>query len=294
MQADRLPQPTDATSSRLLEALAQLRGAGLPSFDPGEVWLVGAGPGDPGLLVLDAIAALLQADVVVYDALVDPRVLKLVRHGAEKVFAGKRGGQKSTSQEVIMQLLISSAARGLRVLRLKGGDPFLFGRGGEEMLALAAAGIPYRVVPGITSGLAALERASIPATMRGLNQAIVLAAGHAGGEPEASNWLQFARLGAPIVFYMASRNLRSITASLMGGGIAETTPAAIIASATLPTERVIVSTLKNLADEAAAAALEGPAIVVVGEIVRVRSDVLSLAATLKRHPPADCTRDAHA
>jgi len=260
------------------ELLAQIRGADYPLFSPGEVWLVGAGPGDPGLLTLDALAALCQADVVVHDALIDDRVLKLARPGAERHFVGKRGGRPSTSQEAINELLIAAAAKGHRVLRLKGGDPFLFGRGGEEMLALAEAGIPYRVVPGITSGLAALAAAGIPATMRGINQAIVLTTGHAPTEADTRTWIEMARLGAPIVFYMGMRSLRTIVDSLIAGDLPETTPAAVVASATLAHQRVVVSTVGDLVE--ASSGVEGPAIVVIGEIVRVRSQLLELASAV--------------
>ncbi len=167
------------------QALTALRG-NYPAFAPGEVWLVGAGPGDPGLLTLDALAGLLQADVVVHDALVDARVLALARSGAQLQFAGKRGGKPSIAQEDISAQLVALARRGLRVLRLKGGDPFVFGRGGEEILALAAAGVPFRVVPGVTAGLGGLASACIPATMRGVNQART-ARKHSGGRHRFGN-----------------------------------------------------------------------------------------------------------
>src|SRR5437016_2824771 len=149
------------------DALHALRGA-FPTLAPGHVWLAGAGPGDPGLLTLDAMAGLAQADVVVHDALVDKRVLALANPQARLEFAGKRGGKPSPLQADISQRLIELAREGRRVLRLKGGDPFVFGRGGEEALALANAGIAFRIIPGVTSGLAALVAASIPATMRSI------------------------------------------------------------------------------------------------------------------------------
>jgi uroporphyrin-III C-methyltransferase len=270
-----------SAESSALQALAKLRGAPCPVFAPGEVWLVGAGPGDPGLLTLDALAAILQADVILYDALVNSDLLDRAREDAEKVFVGKRGGQPSTSQETINELLVKSAARGKRVLRLKSGDPFLFARGGEEMLALAAAGVPCRVIPGITSGLAALACAAIPATLRKVNQAVVLATGHVTDEQEASNWVEFAKRGVPIVFYMGLRNLQSILTKLIDGGIPATLPAAVIASATLPEQGIVISTLSDLPAEAEAAHLQGPAVVVVGEIVRVRSELLKLASDLQ-------------
>jgi uroporphyrin-III C-methyltransferase len=141
--------------------------AGFPLFEPGHVWLAGSGPGDPGMLTLHALAGLAEADVVVHDALVDPRVLALAHPGAILEFAGKRGGKPAPSQANITDRLIALARAGNRVLRLKGGDPCVFGRGGEEALALASAGVPFRIIPGVTSGLAALTVASIPATLRG-------------------------------------------------------------------------------------------------------------------------------
>src|SRR5207342_2507020 len=173
----------------------------LPDFAPGSVWLVGAGPGDPGLLTALALHALDHADTLVYDALVDPRIVELARLGAVLEAAGKRGGRPSPSQPDISARLIRLARDGNRVLRLKGGDPCVFGRGGEEALALAAAGVPFRIIPGVTSGLAALTVASIPATLRQVNRAIILAAGH-GGEDDGYDWGPLARTGEPIVLYM--------------------------------------------------------------------------------------------
>src|SRR6202789_3501439 len=174
------------------QALAALRGS-YPEFAPGEVWLVGAGPGDPGLLTLDALAGLIQADVGIHEALVDARALALARRGARLPLAGKRGGKPSIAQEDISALLVDLARRGERVLRLKGGDPFVFGRGGEEILALAAAGVPFRIVPGVTAGLAALASAWIPATLRGVNQAIILATGHDPDDQGGLDWSALAR-----------------------------------------------------------------------------------------------------
>jgi uroporphyrin-III C-methyltransferase len=259
------------------KALTALRGA-YPVFAAGEVWLVGAGPGGPGLLTLDALAGLIQADVLVHDALVDPRVLALVRTGAEVRCAGKRGGRPSMAQADISAQLIDLAQRGLRVLRLKGGDPFVFGRGGEEILALAAAGVPYRIIPGVTSGLGALASARIPATMRGVNQAVILATGHGAEGEDGVDWAALARTRQPIVLYMGLRNLEFITHQLMRGGLAADTPAAAISSATLAEERVLVSCLKSIAAEAYAAQFAAPAIVVIGDVVRTRQRLLDVAA----------------
>jgi uroporphyrin-III C-methyltransferase len=259
------------------QALTALRGP-YPAFAPGEVWLVGAGPGDPGLLTLDALAGLLQADVVVHDALIDPRVLALARSGAQMQFAGKRGGKPSIAQEDISAQLVAFARRGLRVLRLKGGDPFVFGRGGEEILALAAAGVPFRVVPGVTAGLGGLASACIPATMRGVNQAIILATGHGPDGEDNIDWSALARTRQPIVLYMGLRNLENIAAALMRGGLPASTPAAAIASATLADQQVLVSTLACIASDARTANFAAPAIVVIGDVVRTRQQLLDASA----------------
>jgi uroporphyrin-III C-methyltransferase len=261
-------------------ALAASR-AGMPVLPPGHVWLAGAGPGDPGLLTLHALAGLAHADVIVHDALVDRRVLALAGPQARLEFAGKRGGRPSAMQADISKHLIELAKQGQRVLRLKGGDPCIFGRGGEEALALAAAGVPFRIIPGVTSGLAALAAASIPATMRQVNRAIILAAGH-GGDDDSYDWGPLARTGEPIVLYMVMRNLERVADALMGAGRHPHTPAAIISGATTGAERILVSTLDHIAAEARAQSLESPAIVVVGDIVKMRDQLLAAAPEGKR------------
>src|SRR3984957_6561872 len=248
------------------------RRAGVPVFAPGHVWLAGAGPGDPGLLTLDALAGLDQADVVVHDALVDPRVLALAGPRARLEFAGKRGGKPSSLQEDISRRLVVLARGGERVLRLKGGDPFVFARGGEEAAALAAAGVAFRIVPGVTAGLAALAAALIPATLRGVNRAVIFAAGF--GAEEDFDWTALARAGQPIVLYMVMHNLEKIAGALMKAGLRAQTPAAVIASATTPKQRVLVSTLEKLAAASREENFEPPAIVVIGEIVDLREKLL--------------------
>lgn len=245
---------------------------------------MGAGPGDPGLLTLDALAGLVQADVLVYDALVDARVLALARSGAQLQFAGKRGGRPSIAQADISTQLIDFARRGLRVLRLKGGDPFVFGRGGEEILTLAAAGVPFRIVPGVTAGLGALVSARIPATVRHVNQAVILATGHSSDDEGGLDWGTLARTGQPIVLYMGLRNLETIATELMRGGLAPGTPAAVIASATLEQEQILVSRLESIAADARAANFAAPAIVVIGDVVHTRQRLLDAAAQFKSTP----------
>jgi uroporphyrin-III C-methyltransferase len=254
----------------------------VPVLAPGHVWLAGAGPGDPGLLTLDALAGLSQADVVVHDALVDKRVLALASAQARLEFAGKRGGRPSATQADISKRLIELARAGQKVLRLKGGDPFVFGRGGEEVLALAAAGVPFRVIPGVTAGLAALAAASIPATLRGVNRAIILAAGH--GEDDAFDWAPLARAGQPIVLYMVMQNLERVAGALQAAGLDAQTPAAVISAATTPQQRVLVSSLGNLAHDARRQKFEPPAIVVIGDIVKARAALLGVAAATRDLP----------
>jgi len=244
---------------------------GLPEFEPGSVWLVGAGPGDPGLLSALALHALARADVVAYDALVDPRILRLARPGAALDYAGKRGGRPSPSQPDISARLIRMAQAGNRVLRLKGGDPCVFGRGGEEALALAGAGIPFRIVPGITAGIGGLAYAGIPVTHRDTNSAVTFLTGHdSDGEvPGGLDWDAIAR-GAPvIVLYMASRHLPKIAERLLAAGRRPDEPMAIVSKATTPGQSVLVSTLGEIAGVAVNVGV--PAIVVIGQVVRLRA-----------------------
>jgi uroporphyrin-III C-methyltransferase len=244
---------------------------GLPEFDRGSVWLVGAGPGDPGLLSVLALHALAGADIVVYDALVDPRILRLVRTGVVLDFAGKRGGRPSPNQPDISARLIRLARAGNRVLRLKGGDPCVFGRGGEEALALASAGVPFRIVPGITAGIGGLAYAGIPLTHRDTNSAVTFLTGHDsdGTMPGGLDWPAIAR-GAPVlVLYMAARHLPSIAERLMSSGRRPDELVAVISKATTAEQRVVVSTLGEIGT--ASAGIEAPSIVVIGEVVRFQS-----------------------
>ncbi|HUB94927.1 MAG TPA: uroporphyrinogen-III C-methyltransferase [Stellaceae bacterium] len=241
----------------------------LPEFAPGQVWLVGAGPGAPGLLTVMALHALNRADVVVYDALVDRRILGLARAGVALDYAGKRGGKPSPQQPGITEKLIRLAREGKRVLRLKGGDPFVFGRGGEEAAALAQAGIPCRVVPGITAGIGGLAAAGIPATHRDTNSAVAFVTGvPSGGKgPDGVDWASLAR-GAPVlVIYMALKYLAEITARLVAAGRAQDEAVAIISKAATPDQRVLRTTLAHAAADAQSHAIEPPAIVVLGPVV---------------------------
>jgi uroporphyrin-III C-methyltransferase len=262
-------------SGDLAAAVARLAPA-LPGFEPGHVWLAGAGPGGLGCLTLEVVAALAGADAVVYDALVDPLVLRAAPRAAPH-FVGKRRGQPSAEQGAINDLLVRLARRGARVLRLKGGDPTLFARGGEEARALARAGVPFRILPGVSAAFGALAAARIPATQRGVSRALILATGHAVGTADDLDWVALARSGQPIVVYMGLAALGEIAVALMRGGLDAATPAAVVAAATTPEERVLVADLGSIAGRATAEGIAPPAVVVVGAIVALRDELIAVA-----------------
>jgi len=245
---------------------------GLPQFEPGWVWLVGAGPGDPGLLTLHAVNALQQADVVVYDALVSEDILKLMRPDAEKRYAGKRGGKPSWKQSDITDTLISLAKEGKRVLRLKGGDPFVFGRGGEEAQALVEQNIAIRIIPGISAGIGGLAYAGIPVTHRDVNHAVTFITGHLAGDQvaEKMDWAAISRGSPVIVIYMAMRKLPIISALLIEAGRAEDDSVAIVTHATTSRQKVLVTTLKQAEHDVLAHGMEPPSIIVIGEVVNLQ------------------------
>jgi len=243
-----------------------------PEFTPGSVWLVGAGPGDPGLLTLIGRHALENADAIVYDALIDERLLDFTRPDTLLEYAGKRGGRPSPTQPDISNRLIELARAGHRVVRLKGGDPFVFGRGGEEALALAAAAVPFRVVPGVTAGIGGLAYAGIPVTHRDTNQVLALVTGHdaQGLLPEGINWAALARAAPVLVFYMAFRQLGAIAERLIAEGRSPDEPVAVVSKAARADQKVLVATLATAADALAASTIEPPAVVVVGAVVNYR------------------------
>ncbi|WP_112320813.1 uroporphyrinogen-III C-methyltransferase [Oceanibium sediminis] len=257
-----------------------------PVFDPGLVWLVGAGPGDPGLMTLHGLNALRQADVIIYDALVEPKILDWRRPGATVEYAGKRGGKPSPQQRSISLRLIELAREGKRVLRLKGGDPFVFGRGGEEAQTLVAAGIPIRITPGITAGIGGLAYAGIPATHRDVNQAVTFVTGHdaTGNAPAALDWAALAKSSPVLVMYMAIKHLPQITAALIAGGRAPDEPVAIVTDATRPGQQVLETTLGRAAQDVIEQKVEPPAIICVGRTTLLRQ-TLDWAGQLAGQPP---------
>lgn len=249
----------------------------LPVFEKGWVWLAGAGPGDPGLITALGLHAIEHADVILYDALVNPALLKLARARAELVFAGKRAGVKSCKQSDISRTLVALAKKGKRVLRLKGGDPFVFGRGGEEALALTRGGVPFRIVPGVTAGIGGLAYAGIPVTHRDTNSAVTFITGHgADGKLPKLDWTALAKGSPTLVLFMARKHAGEIAAKLMAAGRAANEPAAIVSDATFDKQHVIVTTLATLGE--AAAASTAPAIIVIGENVKLRDGLDWLGA----------------
>jgi uroporphyrin-III C-methyltransferase len=230
----------------------------------GVVWLVGAGPGDPELLTLKAMKALSAADVVVHDGLVSDEILELAPAGARRISVAKRKSWHSYAQDEINRMLVAFAREGLTVVRLKGGDPFIFGRGGEELEACREAGIDCRIVPGVTAALAASAGAGAPLTHRGLAQAVTFVTGHAaaGAEPDL-DWASLAKANHTVVIYMGVSTAAGIAGRLMGAGRQGSTPALIVENASRADERRIVTTLAGLAD--AAAQVAGPALLIVGE-----------------------------
>jgi len=234
----------------------------------GEVYLIGAGPGDPDLLTLRALQLLQQADVLLYDRLVSPTILERARREATRIFVGKDVGDSTLAQDRINDMLITHARRGLKVARLKGGDPLVFGRGGEEIAAVVRHGIPVTVVPGITAALGAAASAQIPLTLREVSQSVTFAPGHVA-MADTLDWPALARSGHTVVFYMAMAQLSGLTERLRKAGAPADRPVALIAQATLPTQRVVHGTLADIAETARTGGFGAPALLFVGEVTRV-------------------------
>jgi len=239
----------------------------------GKVYLVGAGPGDPGLLTVKGKTLLEFADVVIYDALVSPQILELINPQAEKIHAGKRRGRHSLLQEETTQLLIEKAQNHAIVVRLKGGDPFIFGRGGEEMEDLIQAGVPVEVVPGITSGIAAPAYAGIPLTHRDHSSSITFVTGHetAGKYRPSVNWEAIAKGSETIVIYMGVHNLPYIIQQLTQAGQSPETPVALIRWGTRPDQEELIGTLETIVQKVEETGFEAPAIAVIGSVVNFKS-----------------------
>ena len=237
----------------------------------GKVYLVGAGPGDPELLTVKALRLLRSADVVLHDDLVAPEILQLISPRAEVQNVGKRAGSKAIRQEEINFLLVARAAAGLQVVRLKSGDPLIFGRAGEEVEALRRSNIEYEIVPGVTSALGAAAAAGIPLTHRRTSSALVLLAGHRASENSDADWKRFAGSESTLVVYMPGQNYAELSARLSAAGVAGETPCAIISHATTPQQRTFRTTI---ADLERAPKLPSPTLLVVGEVVRFADDEL--------------------
>jgi uroporphyrin-III C-methyltransferase len=237
----------------------------------GVVYLVGAGPGDPGLLTLRARDLLSSCDLVVYDYLVDPKITQYAPANAERIYVGKVGGGRHTPQPEINHLLINRARNGKRVVRLKGGDPFLFGRGGEEAKALHQAGIPFEVVPGVSSALSVPAYAGIPLTHRDISSSVAILTGSSAGDAdEVSAALAALSRADTIVILMGVANLRKLANDLMAAGRDRATPAAIIRWGTYETQQTVVGTLQSIADDAEKSGMRPPGVIVIGEVVRLR------------------------
>lgn len=256
---------------------------------PGTVYLVGAGPGNPELLTLRALKILRRADVVLYDHLVGDAILPLARRGAKRIYVGKQRSNHSLPQADINQLMVSLARQGKRVVRLKGGDPFMFGRGGEEIEMLAAHGVPFEIVPGITAATGIAAYAGIPLTHRDHAHSCVFVTGHLKDGTLDLDWDALARPRQTVVIYMGLYALPRLCHELIAHGLAPDTPAAIVQHGTLETQRVLTGTLETLPLRTAAAGLQPPTLIIVGDVVKLRERLAwfagEFATTVADAPP---------
>jgi uroporphyrin-III C-methyltransferase len=261
-------RPSDGTLCVAWRNRAEHWGAAMKAVTTPRVLLVGAGPGDPDLLTLKAIKALRQATVALVDDLVHPGALKFLRRSARVIHVGKRGGCASTPQAFIHKLMVAEAVRGERVVRLKGGDPFVFGRGGEECDALREAGIEVEVIAGVTAGMAGPASIGVPVTDRRHTRGVVLVTGHTGDPGNEVDWHALARCGLTLVIYMGVARVQAIVQALRVGGLPGDTPAAVVCSAHTPAQRQAVCTLATLAETLQREGLGSPAILVIGDVVQ--------------------------
>ncbi len=234
------------------------------------VYLIGAGPGDPELMTLKGLRCLRAADVIIYDRLINPSLLEEARPGAELIFAGKARGCHQMPQEEIHRLMIDCARQGRVVARLKGGDPFVFGRGGEEAAALVEAGIPFEVVPGVSSAIAVPAYAGIPVTHRGYAAQVTIVAGHEGAQASEVNWEALAAVDGTLVVLMGLAALPQITRRLLAAGMSLSMPVAVIQHGTLPTQRVVTGSLESIAARVDEAGLQSPAMIIIGSVVSLQ------------------------
>jgi uroporphyrin-III C-methyltransferase/precorrin-2 dehydrogenase/sirohydrochlorin ferrochelatase len=291
--AERALSGDDQAAASELARAIERAGAENAEAPRGEVYLVGAGPGDPDLLTFRALRLMQKADVVLYDRLTDEGVMNLVRREAERIYVGKQPDEHELPQGEISALLVKLAREGKRVLRLKGGDPFVFGRGGEEIEALAAEGIPFQVCPGVTAAIGAAAYAGIPLTHRDHAQACVFVTGHGKDGHIDLDWTALLQPRQTVAIYMGLRNIEALTQEFIARGADPDLPAAIIDNATRPTQQVVVGALGTLAEKARAAKLRGPSIIIVGTVVKLR-DRLDWLPAAELRSSADDGRSAAA
>ena len=268
-----MSKDTSTTKTPLANGtLPALADADWPEFLPGWVWMVGGGPGDPGLVTLHALNALQQADIIIYDALVDQSLLRWARADAEVEYAGKRGGKPSPKQRDISHRLIELSRQHKRVLRLKGGDPFVFGRGGEEAQTLVQAGTKLRIIPGISAGIGGLAYAGIPVTHRDVNQSVTFLSGHdrTGLMPSAIDWHAVSKGSQVIVMYMAIKHMPDICEKLLAAGRDPNEPLAVVKNATRADMQVLETTLTKAHDDITRSGIGAPAIVCIGRVALMR------------------------
>ena len=268
-----MSKDTSTTKTPLANGtLPALADADWPEFLPGWVWMVGGGPGDPGLVTLHALNALQQADIIIYDALVDQSLLRWARADAKVEYAGKRGGKPSPKQRDISHRLIELSRQHKRVLRLKGGDPFVFGRGGEEAQTLVQAGTKLRIIPGISAGIGGLAYAGIPVTHRDVNQSVTFLSGHdrTGLMPSAIDWHAVSKGSQVIVMYMAIKHMPDICEKLLAAGRDPNEPVAVVKNATRADMQVLETTLTKAHDDITRSGIGAPAIVCIGRVTLMR------------------------